>query len=396
MLFCVCLVGLLVWPWGRGAVKAVTVEELREDLDSKKEDLLEVQEKIEKFKEEIQIKKKEARSLEDQITIIDDNITSITLSLERTLVEIEKTNTEIKRVEKEIGIKETEIEHQKKLLSEYLRSLYSHHQQSSLAVFLKYGTFSEALNEASTLEELQRRGQEALIKVKELKARLEQKKEQLESTKEKLENLLRRQEQQQLQLTANKESKERILDLTQSQESEYQRLLKAAKESHDAAQAEIKRLDTKIRQELRRRGISKLPSVGVFDWPVQPTLGISCEFHCPGYPYAYLIGPHSGLDIPQNVGTPVMAPADGYVARVHNAGGPGYNYLLLLHGDNVSTVFGHLSSFAASEGQMVTRGTVIGYTGGAPGTPGAGLSSGPHLHFEVREENVPVNPRKYL
>ncbi|MEX2054729.1 MAG: M23 family metallopeptidase, partial [Candidatus Andersenbacteria bacterium] len=64
--------------------------------------------------------------------------------------------------------------------------------------------------------------------------------------------------------------------------------------------------------------------------------------------------------------------------------------------DNISTVYGHVSGFAVNEGQVVTRGTTIGYTGGAPGTRGAGLSSGPHLHFEVRVNNAHVNPRKYL
>jgi len=102
------------------------------------------------------------------------------------------------------------------------------------------------------------------------------------------------------------------------------------------------------------------------------------------------------MDIPVSVGTPVRAPAEGYVARVRDAKGPGYSYILLIHGDNVSTVFGHLSGFAVNEGDIVTRGSVIGYSGGAPGMNGAGLSSGPHLHFEVRENNRAVNPRRYL
>ncbi|MFH1354287.1 MAG: peptidoglycan DD-metalloendopeptidase family protein [bacterium] len=396
LFFVLALVVLLCVGAGGSTALAETVEELRESLKTKKESLLDVEKRIEKFKEDIQIKKKEARTLEDQIGIIEDSITQMSLNIDQTVAEIEATGAEIDTVEREIQIKEEEISRQKGLLAEYLRSLYNLNQQSSVTVFLKYSTFSEAMNEASTLEELQQRGQKTLTAIKQLREELEQKKQKLEDFRKTLETLQERQEQQQAALITNKESKARILDLTKSQESEYQRLLQEAKEAHNAANSEIKRLDEKIREELRKRGISKLPSVGIFDWPVQPNLGISCEFHCSDYPYAYLIGPHSGIDIPKNVGTPVLAPADGYVARVNSAGGSGYNYLLLLHGDNLSTVFGHLSSFTVNEGQMVTRGTVIGYTGGAPGSPGAGLSSGPHLHFEVRENNVPVNPRKFL
>jgi murein DD-endopeptidase MepM/ murein hydrolase activator NlpD len=61
-----------------------------------------------------------------------------------------------------------------------------------------------------------------------------------------------------------------------------------------------------------------------------------------------------------------------------------------MHGHEVSTVYGHLSSIAVIPGQHVTRGQVIGYVGQS------GRATGPHLHYEVRVHNVPVNPHKYL
>jgi murein DD-endopeptidase MepM/ murein hydrolase activator NlpD len=281
-------------------------------------------------------------------------------------------------------------------LAEYLRSLYTLNQQSSVTIFLKYATFSEAVTEAATYEELQARSQETLGTIKQLRDELTQRKSDLQDFHRTLETLRQRQSEQQATLVANRESKERVLDLTKQQEGEYQRLLAQAQQAHRNAESDIQQLDAKIREELRKQGLGKLPSVGTLLWPINPIFGASCEFHCAGYPYQYLIGPHSGIDLPTNVGTPIQAPADGYVARVHQASGAGYSYILLVHGDNISTVFGHLSGFAVKENTMVTRGTVIGYTGGAPGTNGAGLSSGPHLHFEVRVNNVPVNPRNYL
>lgn len=375
---------------------AATVEELREELKSKREALKQAEQDIGKFKEEIQLKKKEARTLEDQIVILDDNIDELVLSISRTLAEVDKVTTEIEVVKEEIKEREAEIGLQKGRLASYIRSLHELDQQSSVAVFLKYDTFSEAVNEAATFQELQQRGQETLVAIQQLREEQETKKRELEDFKQTLEALKNRQEKEQTTLTTQRSSKERLLDLTSQQEEEYQQLLKQAQSAHQEAQAEISQLDDLIREELRKQGFGSLPGVGVMDWPVTPEFGVSCEFRCSGYPYEYLIGPHTGTDIPVYVGTPVRAAADGYVGRVHDAKGPGYSYIMLLHGDNVSTVYGHLSGFAVNEGQMITRGTVIGYSGGAAGMNGSGLSSGPHLHFEVRVNNQPVNARRYL
>jgi len=233
-----------------------------------------------------------------------------------------------------------------------------------VTIFLKYTTFSEAVSETATLQELQDRSRDTLISIKQLKEELELKQSGLEDFRETLENLRVRQEQQQATLVASRQSKARILNLTREQEANFDSLLAESRDAHKAADAEIKRLDAAIREELERRGVDKLPSVGVLDWPVNAIFGISCGFHCAGYPYEYLIGPHSGIDIPTYVGTPIKAPADGYVGRISRASGAGYSYALILHGDDVSTVYGHLSGFAVSEGQLVTRGTVIGYSGG--------------------------------
>lgn len=373
-----------------------SVEELRAELQSKKEALKSTEERIKKFRDDIQIKKKEARTLADQIEILDDNVAEIELEIGRTVQEVDATESEIAAVQQEIEEKEAEIDSQKRLLGEYIRGIHLLDQQSSVTVFLKYTTFSEALNEAATVQELQNRAQLTLSAIQKLRDELEEKRHDLEDFKETLEALQARQEHQQQTLIAQQASKQRILDLTNAQETQYQSLLKEAQAAHKAAESEISVLDAAIREELRKQGIGNLPKVGVMDWPIEPIFGVSCEFRCAGYPYEYLIGPHAAIDMPTYIGTPVKAPADGYVARVHDSGSSNYSYLLVLHGENISTVYGHLSGFAVSEGNTVTRGQVIGYTGGAPGSRGSGLSTGPHLHFEVRQNNVPVNPRKFL
>ncbi len=389
------IIGTIILGSPLGAV-AKTVEELRADINNRRQDVKDAEAKITKFKEDIQLKRQEARTLNDQIELIDENVEEIELTIDRTLAEVEKTNAEIDEVAQEISQREAEIAAQKARLAEYIRTMHTLDQQSTVAVLLKYNTFSDAVTEVATYQELQNRGQETLTAVQQLRDELATKQRELEDFKQTLEALQKRQEQQQNTLVTQRTSKARILELTQQQESKYQSLLRESQQTHQAAEAEIKQLDTMLREELRKQGIQKLPSVGTFDWPIEPIFGISCPFHCTGYPYAYLIGPHTGTDIPTYVGTPIKAPADGYVARLHDSGGSGYSYILLLHGDEISTVYGHVSGFATREGELVTRGTVIGYTGGAAGSHGAGLSSGPHLHFEVRQNNIPINAAPYL
>jgi murein DD-endopeptidase MepM/ murein hydrolase activator NlpD len=98
---------------------------------------------------------------------------------------------------------------------------------------------------------------------------------------------------------------------------------------------------------------------------------------------------HAGIDIATAYGNAVRAPADGYVTMAGPASGYGRE-MILDHGQGITTVYGHLSGFAVTAGQQVRRGQVIAYVGSA------GRSTGPHLHYEVRIRNTPVNPHKYL
>ncbi|HTW62085.1 MAG TPA: M23 family metallopeptidase [Terracidiphilus sp.] len=98
---------------------------------------------------------------------------------------------------------------------------------------------------------------------------------------------------------------------------------------------------------------------------------------------------HTGIDIDAPYGTPVRAAADGDVSEA--ALGNGYGREVVIdHGHDLSTVYAHLSAFAVLPGEHVLRGQVIGYVGQS------GRATGPHLHYEVRVHNVPVNPHKYL
>ena len=122
-------------------------------------------------------------------------------------------------------------------------------------------------------------------------------------------------------------------------------------------------------------------------WPVEGRVGSS--FGQREDPFNGEGAFHSGIDIEAPNGTPVRATADGEVSGASMGAGYGRE-VVLNHGHDVMTVYGHLSAIAVLPGQHVTLGQVIGYVGQT------GRATGPHLHYEVRVHNVPVNPHKYL
>jgi murein DD-endopeptidase MepM/ murein hydrolase activator NlpD len=122
-------------------------------------------------------------------------------------------------------------------------------------------------------------------------------------------------------------------------------------------------------------------------WPVQGR--ITGSFGERTDPFSGEGAFHRGVDISSDIGTRIIAPADGVVqfADVMN----GYGRTVMVdHGNGISTLYGHMSAFGVSQGQQVHRGETLGYVGQS------GRSTGPHLHYEVRIFNTPVNPHKYL
>ena len=94
---------------------------------------------------------------------------------------------------------------------------------------------------------------------------------------------------------------------------------------------------------------------------------------------------HKGVDLRAVAGTPIVAAADGRVSSAGWHGGYG-NQVRITHANGIQTTYGHMSRIAARAGEAVRRGQVIGYVGST------GLSTGPHLHYEVYKNGRPVNP----
>ncbi len=98
---------------------------------------------------------------------------------------------------------------------------------------------------------------------------------------------------------------------------------------------------------------------------------------------------HPGIDISGPLGTPIHATADGVVSAAEVVNGYGRE-VTIDHGHGVQTLYGHMSGFAVTAGQAVTRGQIVGYIGHT------GRTTGNHVHYEIRIHGTPVNPHKYL
>jgi len=141
-------------------------------------------------------------------------------------------------------------------------------------------------------------------------------------------------------------------------------------------------------------GLQLMPHVGVasaaFMPSIWPVIGrITGSFGERLDPFSGEGAFHAGLDISSEYGEPVRVTADGVVTTVEMHAGYG-RLVVVDHGFGISTWYGHLSGFNTREGERVKRGDVIGYVGVS------GRVTGPHVHYEVRIYNAPINPWRYL
>ncbi len=164
---------------------------------------------------------------------------------------------------------------------------------------------------------------------------------------------------------------------------EIRRDISAAEEHKDGLEADAERLEDEIARLQSHDG----EAPGILGWPINGR--VSSPFGYRVHPILGVRKLHTGIDINGSTGTPISAAGDGKVILSQTYGGYG-RAVVIDHGGGMSTLYAHQSSIAVSVGEVVTRGEVIGYVGCT------GSCTGPHLHFEVRLDGVPVDPMQYL
>lgn len=397
------------WLWAdlQGDINA-----LESSIAAKTDKIEALQAEQAKYESLIQSKKSEALSLANELDIVNSRLLKTNLSIEELGLNIEKLEEEIVYLELSIQSKTEKIDKEISYLSSILREINYQDDIDAINALLMYDNLSEYFESVSAYNSLQEDLQMTVDTIQDEKIQLESNKAQLEEKQVKLEDEKVVLESEKAKLQEEITVKEFYLREVENSESKFQELLRSAKSSENAMDMEMRNLENNLRVKLEEqkaeerrkqeanqannaKELSFLDQDAVLRWPVPPNRGISCIFHAPDYPYRYLFE-HSGIDIRAYQSTPLQAAESGYVAKAKD-NGLGYSYIMIIHADGLSTVYGHVSRIDVKEGQYVSKGDVIGASGGMPGTPGAGrYTTGPHLHFEVRLNGIPVDPQLYL
>ncbi len=373
------------------------ITNLNNKISSKKQALKDLQYRQEKYKIEIAKKRRDKLSLKNQLSILEDKLAQAQLDIDATNLEIDKTGLEIEKINTDSANLDKQINTQKNHLAALLRNIYKQNDASALEILLLNNSLTDFLKQSKYLQDINREIGRKVEKLKEDSNSLKENKINLNKKETELLSLKKQLEEKKNDLAYEQDSKNALLKQTRSSEKRFQSLLQQARRDQQRAEREIYQAERLVREKMSIKDRNRLNnSSASMVWPV-PSRYVVTKFHDPDYPYRKIIGEHSGLDIRARQGTTLRAAADGYVAKVRFDGTKRYSYIMIIHNNGLSTVYGHISATYVMAGQYVKQGQAIGRSGGMPGGIGSGpFTTGPHLHFEVRLHGIPIDPMPYL
>ncbi|MDA1061146.1 MAG: peptidoglycan DD-metalloendopeptidase family protein [bacterium] len=411
--------------------KEVFLERVKQELNLSKTDYKQLLNSISDTKTRLELVGEEQVTLKEQLKNLDEQIAFSNGKLVSVIGQLVEKENQIILIQEEIEVKEVALNYQKILLKDYIRTIYEEENKffsidedgevDAFKLLLSDGTVGENLQKLEYFELLNEAGQQIIDKLNRLFKELEAEQGDLAESKDSLALLQAELANEKDQLELQKESKEKLLQITLGREEIYTQLLAQTLKEQEQLIGDIKNLsnavnfiDSKIKNgadfdpndykmildyktqvlydfHLRTLGLEN----DDFVWPVDPNRGISAYFRDPRYVGVFGVQ-HNAVDIPAYQGTPVRAAADGVVYTARD-NGYGYSYIIIAHAGGVLTVYGHLSNILVEEAQTLAKGSIIGLSGGMPGTLGAGyMTTGPHLHFEVHLNGLYTDPLEYL
>lgn len=317
----------------------------------------------------------ELNRLDQQIETTSTHLTEVTNDLEAAVVRLAATVKELERTQRKLAIRTD-------LLNRRVRAIYEHGSVTYLDVLLTAQSFSDFLTRYENLERVvegdvqlfkdvtawRDEVTQAKARQEEETARVEAARAQVAEKKAELEGQYQRKDEYRQQLKQDKASIRRALD---ELERDSQRVT-----------ADLQRLSKQLEEQLSVDGVLVLahPAPGV---PVTSNYGMRM------HPILGERRMHTGTDYGLQYGRSIKASAAGVVVSAGWLGGYG-KAVILFHGKGISTLYAHMSELHVSSGQKVQKGQVIGLVGST------GNSTGPHLHFEVRQNGVPQNPADFI
>lgn len=384
----------------------------------------------EKAKEGLDEVEKAIESLEGAIKNINANISETESEIINVKSQIEKKKLEVKKTEKNIEKLALSIEDQKEIVSNLLRFLYVRRDiyydgadVNPIKVLASNDSISTTLQKVTFLDLMEAENALQIDKLADLDTALKENWQNLRKKKKELDALDAKLAEELLNLEIQKEGQTNLLNETKGDEAVYKAMLENSDLREEELIKEIEIYERNVKEmEERLSGVkgalsddekkiieqieaeasddfevADAASELEFDWPVSPARGLTAHFIDSAYVALFGVQ-HYALDIRANHGSPIFAPADGIVyTLVFDDKSTRYAYIMVAHRKGVMTVYGHISGSSVKAGEYVKRGAIIGFTGGTPGTVGSGVrTTGPHLHFEVWQDGVRVDPLKYL
>ncbi len=348
-----------------------------------------VQEQIANANEKLQYVQGEISNKIIEIQQMQDKIDEYQAEYESVQSQYEELQQEVADIEKELKNAELEYNKKDKLLRDKLVVLYKDGSDTYLDILLGSGNIVDFLSNYFMIQTLINYDANSINQVEEQKKEVEKKANELNEKKAKMKFVKNNAEKQAVLLTNTKtilESEKASLD-----DSEVQ--ITSQIDSYKRQQEEINNLITK---SILNSTYGLTYSGGVMLWPTLTSSYITSPFGSRLHPIQGIIKNHDGIDIGGAIGNPVYAAADGVIIYYSWMSGYG-NTVMIDHGissegKKIVTLYGHGNNYidGLGVGSEVKKGDLIMAMGST------GNSTGPHVHFEVREDGTAVDPKKYL
>lgn len=372
------LIVLLIMTTMMPIIFAQTAQEKKEELENKLDDAKDEKAGITSEKKTVL---NEIGELDDQISTYEGEIEELNAKINKLKKSISANETEIKKLEKEYKEKE-------EAFIERMVAIYEAGQTTYLDVLLSSDSVVSFISNYYMINELAEADQAMMDSIQEQQTKIENTKKELEEQKNEMTASRNKVEAKKKSLDSAKSSKEAKVAKLSAEE-------KALQKKIDQFNADIKEAQKEIDKALQSSSGYVGSFSGTLSWPVS-TSSYGYNIITSGYgkrdqPTAGASTNHKALDIGISYQT-VYAPADGYVVTASRQSGYG-EFIMIKHSNSLYTCYGHLSSYKVSAGQTVKRGQAIAVSGNT------GITSGPHLHFEVRTSGSyysRVNPLNYI
>ena len=370
-----CLTGALC---GIGTLSAqqstkAKTQKLKQKLTSVQKQKKVVRTQLHKVKVQVWGVASEVEKLDGRITTVEDQLAQTKSQLSSHKKEQARLAFELNKAHKKLMVK-------KRIAARRIRSIYVSGNETVLSVLIGSRDIADFASRKSLLERIAKHDHELFDDVKVLRDQIGRKKKRQDTIVNQVAELKAKQQMQEQDLTGAMALKKTVLSKLKLQRDDLQ-------EELEAMERESSRIESQIRSYQAANSGRVTPYRGHFMMPVRGRL--SSPFGYRTHPISGKRKLHTGLDIAASHGTTIRAAGPGVVISAGWRGGYG-NTVIIDHGGGISTLYGHCSRLLARAGQKVSAGDPVAAVGST------GYSTGPHLHFEVRVNGSPVNPRKYL